>query len=126
MARRSKTLRMSIPLLIGCMSLACGGGEGGDSAGGSVQHPNCDAYVACVGEVDPAAVSESMESYGDSSPCWDDADSTETCETACASARRELFQQNPSSVECDDGSALPSSYIVLFPAWEASVTSLEG
>jgi hypothetical protein len=45
----------------------------------------CDAYVDCAGVVDPALLPSLLAGYGDDSPCWEDADSAETCAAGCRS-----------------------------------------
>lgn len=97
--------------------LACGGGEGGDG-----DHPNCDAYLDCVADVEPSTVATEMEAYGSDAACWEDDDSAEACESACADAQQELYFANPTSDLCDDGSDLPSSSVIRQAGWQASVS----
>jgi hypothetical protein len=127
------------------LSLACAGGrdgeaeedtaggdtDGGDTDGGDtdvepIDHPACDAYVACVADVTPEAAASAVEEYGDGSVCWDDADSVAICEAACAAAMTEAHLNHPASAACDDGTPVPSDRVFQSESWVMGVTGSTG
>lgn len=94
-------------LSIAILFFGCGGGAGAGST-----HPNCDAYVLCVEDTTPESTGQAVSDYGPDSACWDDPDSSATCESACEAAISSAHQAFPGSESCDDGSPVASNLVI--------------
>lgn len=89
-----RALYVAGPLVV-LMSLAC-------TLGGPKQSQVCADYLSCLSRVDPDAFSAANLSFGSDGPCWDDADSAESCSTACAGSIRELAAQFSEDEVCGE------------------------
>jgi hypothetical protein len=74
--------------------------DGAPPGSGAFDRSACDAYLACVAEVEPSEVAVTLELYGDESACWTSADNAELCADACVDATAELSAANPAEEAC--------------------------
>jgi hypothetical protein len=60
----------------------------------------CDAYLACLAEVEPQSFPSTLQIYQAGGPCWKTTTAAAGCEKACADAQAALLLKHPSSVVC--------------------------
>ncbi|MCB9557911.1 MAG: hypothetical protein H6707_17495 [Deltaproteobacteria bacterium] len=98
-------LSPALLLLIVTISVGCDNGDGTaeQSAPAVTPASECNTYLACLAQAQPAAYAATLESYRPDGPCWKSAAAGAQCRTACKAAQQQLSQANPLLSQCAAG-----------------------
>lgn len=64
----------------------------------------CEAYLACLADVQPDAVPATLDAYGDGSECWSSQENHDVCADACQAALDLMADAFPDSEACGGSS----------------------
>jgi hypothetical protein len=62
-------------------------------AGALGSKPECERYLSCLAVATPQAYAGALQLYGDSSPCWENAQTAANCANACLDAYNTIASQ---------------------------------
>jgi hypothetical protein len=72
-----------------CIQAPSSGGDGG-ALGSKAE---CELYLSCLAVATPQAYAGALQLYGDSSPCWENAETSANCANACTAAYDTIANQ---------------------------------